>query len=111
MDTTVDQVSVTDNLEVTVKVTRPKTKTLTLSDGRTAVIRTGKGREVVEAQKQMGTDTSKFMSVITALLTSIDGQSVVFEDLLELEMIDYMQIQQAVAELNFTLLESQNASA
>ena len=85
----------------------PTTKQLTLSDGRIATVRKGTGRDALEAQKQMGTDSSKMVAILTCLCTKIDGQSVVFEDLLDLDVADFLQLQGACAELNFSQLGEQ----
>jgi hypothetical protein len=78
-------------------------KTITLSDGRTAGILKGKGRDVAEAQKQAGTDSGKFMGVAMSLLVHIDGESLPYEDLLDLPMEDYINLQGAFSEVNFSM--------
>lgn len=78
-------------------------KEITLSDGRTAGIIKGKGRHVAEAQKQSGADTGEFMAVFMSQLIHIDGAQLPKEDLLDLPAEDYLTLQAAFSEVNFTM--------
>jgi hypothetical protein len=75
---------------------------ITLSDGRTAVIRKGKGRDAMKAQRVSGTDVAKFFPALMAELVTIDGSAMVMEDFEELDMQDYLKIQGELAGANFT---------
>lgn len=77
-------------------------KTLTLSTGASAVVRKGKGRVAIEAQKQAGANSAKLIAIMTALVTTIDGHIPTIEDLEDLPLEDYLAIQAAFGELNFT---------
>lgn len=74
-----------------------------LSDGRTATIRAGKGRDAMNAQKVSGTDVSKFFPALMAQLVEIDGQKLVMEDFEELPLQDFLTLQGELAGANFTL--------
>lgn len=75
---------------------------ITLSDGRIAEVRAGKGRDAMNAQKVSGTDTSKFFAALMAQLVTIDGKSLVMEDFEELPLQDFLVLQGELAGANFT---------
>lgn len=77
-------------------------KTIPLSDGRTAVIRQGKGKDVRTAQQMMGKDTSMYMNCLMHLLVEIDGQKIPAELYDEMNAGDYMELMSAVSDQNFT---------
>lgn len=76
-------------------------KQVTLSDGRTAVIKKGKGKHAQNALKVAGGDGEKYITALMAQLVEIDGKRVVMEDLEEMDMKDFMAIQAEFAEANF----------
>lgn len=78
-------------------------KQITLSDGRVAVIKVGKGRDAMAAQKVAGTDISKYFPALMAQLVTIDGNKLVMEDFEELPLQDYLTLQGELAGANFTL--------
>lgn len=76
-------------------------ETYTLSDGRVCTILPGKGRHAVEATRICNGDQSLWMPSLMAQLVKIDGNVMVQEDFLDLDLRDYMAL---TAELsgNFT---------
>lgn len=74
-----------------------------LSDGRTAEVRAGKGRDAMKAQRVSGADMSKFFPALMAELVTIDGQALVMEDFEELPLQDFLTLQGELAGANFTL--------
>jgi hypothetical protein len=82
----------------------PQGKPVTLSDGRIAVVRRGKGRDLLEASRRAGTDVSRMQFELLSVLTSIDGQLVPFDDLMAMDMEDVTDLLAATgsAESGFT---------
>jgi hypothetical protein len=91
--------SVTEDTAATYEIGGKK---ITLSDGRTAVIRKGKGRDAIKAQRISGTDSAKYFAALMAELVTVDGNKMVMEDFEELDLQDYMTIQVELAGANFT---------
>ena len=71
------------------------TKEITLSDGKIAVIKDGKGRDLLNAQKK-AKSSDEIPYVLIAELTEIDGNYLVYEDILELPIADVIQLQEAI---------------
>jgi len=71
------------------------TKEITLSDGKVAVIRDGKGRDLLNAQKK-AKSSDEIPYALIAELTEIDGTYLVYEDILELPIEDVIQLQEAI---------------
>ncbi len=61
---------------------------VTLSDGRTAVVRKGKGRDLLEASRRAGTDASRIQFELLCVLTTLEGQPMQFEDFLDMPLDD-----------------------
>lgn len=76
-------------------------KTLTLSDGRSVEILEGKGRHQVEAARMSAGDPGKHTAALMSLLVRIDGKHVPSEDLEDLSLKEYVELQSAFAEVNF----------
>jgi len=76
-------------------------KEVILSDGRKAVIRKGKGRDVKAAMRVSGADSSIYLFALIAQLTTIEGNAIVMEDLEDMGMADVTKLQTEFAELNF----------
>jgi hypothetical protein len=76
--------------------------TVTLSDGRIAEIRQGKGKDAMAAQKIAGTEVEQFFSALMAQLVTIDGKRMPMEDFGELPLQDFLKIQGEIAGANFT---------
>ena len=71
------------------------TQTFTLSDGRKATVKTGKGYDLLQAQIKAKT-SEEIPYALIAELTEIDGQPIVYEDILELPLEDVITLQGAV---------------
>ena len=71
------------------------TKEITLSDGKIAVIKDGKGRDLLNAQKK-AKSSDEIPYALIAELTEIDGDYLVYEDILELPIADVIQLQEAI---------------
>ena len=71
------------------------TKEITLSDGKIAVIKDGKGRDLLNAQKK-AKSSDEIPYALIAELTEIDGNYLVYEDTLELPIADVIQLQEAI---------------
>lgn len=71
---------------------------VTLSDGRVAVIRKGKGRDMRLAARGVNpaSDPIGYAMALAAQLTEIDGNQIVAEDLDEMEMGDVSAIMGAM---------------
>jgi hypothetical protein len=77
-------------------------KTITLSDGKVAVIRKGKGKDAMNAQKVAGTDMSKFFPALMSQLVTVNGSKLVMEDYEEMDLQDFLTLQGEIAGVNFT---------
>ena len=71
------------------------TKEITLSDGKVAVIKDGKGRDLLNAQKK-AKSSDEIPYALIAELTEIEGNYLVYEDILELPIADVIQLQEAI---------------
>lgn len=71
------------------------TKEITLSDWKVAVIKDGKGRDLLNAQKK-AKSSDEIPYALIAELTEIDGNYLVYEDILELPIADVIQLQEAI---------------
>jgi len=71
------------------------TKEITLSGGKVAVIKDGKGRDLLNAQKK-AKSSDEIPYALIAELTEIDGNYLVYEDILELPIADVIQLQEAI---------------
>lgn len=72
------------------------TKTLTLPSGKTAVLRKGKGFDLFQAQKKAKT-SEEIPYALIAELVEIDGQKLVYEDILELDLEDVIALQAEIS--------------
>ncbi len=68
------------------------TKTLTLPSGKIATIENGKGRDLLQAQMKAKT-ADEIPYALIAELVEIDGQKLVYEDILELDLEDVIALQ------------------
>ncbi len=74
--------------------TKPQTNPIevTLVDGRKALVRRPKARDLVRADDAVGgsknTNKFKFLCALIAQVTLIDGKPIVYEDALELDGVD-----------------------
>jgi len=72
------------------------TKELTLSDGRKVIIKEGKGIDLLNAQKKAKT-SDEIPYALLAELCEIDGQYLVYEDILELPIEDVINLQAVIS--------------
>lgn len=67
-------------------------KTLTLPSGKIAMIENGKGRDLLQAQMKAKM-VDEIPYALIAELVEIDGQKLVYEDILELDLEDVIALQ------------------
>lgn len=72
------------------------TKSLTLPSGKIAMIENGKGRDLLQAQMKAKT-ADEIPYALIAELVEIDGQKLVYEDILELDLEDVITLQAEVS--------------
>ena len=74
-----------------------------LPSGKTASIRKGFGRDLMRAQRVAGPagDSAAVIFALIAELTEVDGERIVYEDLLAMELNDVLALQAEVAGPNF----------
>lgn len=63
-----------------------------LPSGKHCVIKRFKGKHVQQAQRLMSDDGTDMGDCLAAILVTIDGKSIVKEDLPEMDGIDYLKI-------------------
>jgi hypothetical protein len=73
-----------------------------LSNGKTATIKQGKGKDALKAQKLCAGDSDKYLQILMSLLVKIDGQNITLEDLEDLPLNDFSKVQVKFSEINFT---------
>ena len=71
------------------------TKTLTLPSGKIATFEKGKGKDLLQAQIKAKT-SDEIPYALIAELTEIDGNYLVYEDILELPIEDVILLQEAI---------------
>jgi len=67
-------------------------KTIKLPSGKTALIEQGKGKDLLQAQMKAKT-SDEIPYALIAELVEIDGQKLVYEDILELDLADVITLQ------------------
>lgn len=72
--------------------------TLTLSDGKKAEIREGFGRDLRKAQVMAGKDAGALVPSLVSVLTTVDGQHIVPEDLDNMPLADVFVLQKAISD-------------
>ena len=72
------------------------TKTLTLPSGKMAQLRKGKGFDLFQAQKK-AKSSEEIPYALIAELVEIDGEKLVYEDILELDLEDVIALQSEVS--------------
>lgn len=92
------------NIQIDNKISDPKptstarTTSVTLSDGRTAVVRVGKGGDLVNAMRIADTPEEQYM-VLAANVTTIDGHQLFYEEYLQMDLPDCNAILAAANQL------------
>lgn len=71
-------------------------KTLTLPSGKTAVLRNGKGNDLLQAQMKAKT-SEEIPYALIAELVEIDGQALVYEDILDMDLEDVIALQSEIS--------------
>ena len=71
-------------------------KNLTLPSGKIATIKDGKGIDLLHAQMK-AKSSEEIPYALIAELTEIDGQVLVYEDILELDLSDVIELQTAIS--------------
>jgi hypothetical protein len=81
------------------------TKSLTLPSGKVMVYREAKGLDLMKAQSIVGVtpDAMAIVFAIIARVATIDGQPVLYEDILEMPLSDVIPMQTVVLGENFTI--------
>ncbi|MGH7814660.1 MAG: hypothetical protein ACREQI_11750 [Candidatus Binataceae bacterium] len=78
-------------------------KTVDLPSGSRAVIRAGKGRDLMRAQRAAaGGGVSAVAMALIAELAVIDNRNLVYEDVLEMELADVMALEAEILGGNFS---------
>ena len=72
------------------------TKTLTLPSGKIAEIRKGRGYDLLQAQIK-AKDSEEIPYALIAELVSIDGQQLVYEDILDMDLEDVIALQTEIS--------------
>lgn len=82
-------------------------KVITLPSGKVASCSHGTGLTLMNAQRVVGIknadDTVKLVFALIAQLVTIDGRAIVFEDLLEMDLLDVLALQGEVLGENFAV--------
>ncbi|HLW69816.1 MAG TPA: hypothetical protein VKS22_04255 [Candidatus Binataceae bacterium] len=71
-----------------------------MPSGRKAVIREGFGRDLMRAQK-VARDVAEIPMALVAQLVEIDGATIVYEDVLEMNLADVLMLQAQVMSGDF----------
>lgn len=71
-------------------------KTLNLPSGKIAILEQGKGRDLLQAQMKAKT-SDEIPYALLAELCEIDGQKLVYEDILELDLEDVIALQAEIS--------------
>jgi hypothetical protein len=80
-----------------------QSRSLTLPSGKIAAIRKGKGRDLMRAQRAIAgnPDPTAVVFALIAELAQIEGASIVYEDVVEMDLGDVLVLQAEVTGANF----------
>ncbi|MBV8773468.1 MAG: phage tail assembly protein [Deltaproteobacteria bacterium] len=69
-----------------------------LPSGRVATVREGRGRDLINAQRAVGrtAESSALLQALVAILCTVDGKELVYEDVLEMPMADVLMLEAEV---------------
>jgi hypothetical protein len=83
--------------------TTPQVRSITLPSGKTAALRRGKGRDLMRAQRAVAgnPDPTAVVFALIAELAQIEGASIVYEDVSEMDLGDVLVLQAEVTGANF----------
>jgi hypothetical protein len=77
---------------------------ITLPSGARAMVRRGRGRDLMRAQRAAAaSDSSAVAFALIAELAEIDGRIIVYEDVLEMDLGDVVALQEEILGENFGL--------
>lgn len=71
-------------------------KTITLPSGKIAIVDSGKGKDLLQAQMKAKT-SEEIPYALIAELAEIDGQKLVYEDILEMDLGDVITLQSEIS--------------
>ncbi len=84
------------------KTDEDEVRTIELPSGARAEVRKGHGRDLMKAQRvAAGSDASAVIFALIAELTRLDERKIVYEDVLEMDLADVMELQAEVIGENF----------
>ena len=71
---------------------------ITLPTGRIASVRAGRGRDLINAQRAVGrtAESGALMQALVAMLCTVDGKDLVYEDVLEMPIADVLTLEAEV---------------
>jgi hypothetical protein len=77
-----------------------QTRTITLPSGRTATLRTGRGRDLVNAHRAVASNPEPIAIsfALIAELATIDDRKIVYEDLLTMDLNDVLVLESEIIE-------------
>lgn len=80
-----------------------QSRSVTLPSGKVAAIRRGKGRDLMRAQRAVAgnSDPTAVVFALIAELAQIDGATIVYEDVVEMDLGDVLVLQAEVTGANF----------
>lgn len=70
-------------------------KTLTLPSGKKALLKPGKGRDLLKAQR-MANDPSEIPYALISILVTVDGEELDVDQVLDMDLSDVLKLQEAV---------------
>jgi hypothetical protein len=77
-------------------------RSIELPSGARAEVRKGHGRDLMRAQRAAaGGDASAVIFALIAEITRVEGRKIVYEDVLEMDLADVMELQAEVIGENF----------
>lgn len=77
------------------RVRETTTREITLPSGRFATIREGRGRDLINAQRAVGrnAESTALLQALVAMLCTVDGQALIYEDVLEMPVGDVLMLE------------------
>ena len=85
-------------------------KTINLPSGKIAIVKEGKGYDLLQAQQKAKTP-EEIPYALIAELCEIDGQKFVYEDILELDLADVLALQSEISGKFQTVSQQVNQSS
>lgn len=71
---------------------------ITLPSGRVAMVREGRGRDLIQAQRAVGktAESTAMLQALAALLCQVDGKDLIYEDVLDMPVADVLMLEAEV---------------